>query len=50
MSAVSMLLLLLTHPLEFRTLVQYKLWHEGNKDITARLPTLLIVADATRDR
>ncbi|KAH9941976.1 squalene synthase [Amylocystis lapponica] len=36
MGALSMLALLITHPLEFRTLVQYKLWHEGHRDITAR--------------
>ncbi|KAF9819317.1 hypothetical protein IEO21_02205 [Rhodonia placenta] len=35
MGAMSMLVLLLTHPLEFRTLIQYKLWHESNRDITA---------------
>ncbi|KAI0924477.1 terpene cyclase, variant 2 [Taiwanofungus camphoratus] len=35
MGALSMLVLLLTHPLEFRTLLQYKLWHESNRDITA---------------
>ncbi|KAI0766091.1 squalene synthase [Trametes elegans] len=35
MSAASLLILLLTHPLEFRTLVQYKVWHEPLRDITA---------------
>ncbi|CCM00589.1 uncharacterized protein FIBRA_02625 [Fibroporia radiculosa] len=35
MGALSMLVLLLTHPVEFRTLVQYKLWHEPNRDLTA---------------
>ena len=35
MGAASMLTLLLTHPLEFRTLVQYKVWHEPKRDITA---------------
>lgn len=30
-----MLALLVAHPLEFRTLVQYKLWHEGTRDLTA---------------
>ena len=35
MGAASMLTLLLTHPLEFRTLLQYKLWHEPKRDITA---------------
>nr|AFR13032.1 squalene synthase [Wolfiporia cocos]AFR13033.1 squalene synthase [Wolfiporia cocos] len=35
MGALSMLVLLLTHPLEFRTLLQYKLWHESNRDISA---------------
>ncbi|KAI0832114.1 squalene synthase [Trametes gibbosa] len=35
MGAASMLTLLLTHPFEFRTLVQYKLWHEPQRDITA---------------
>ncbi len=34
MSAASMLTLLLTHPLEFRTLLQYKIWHEPKRDIT----------------
>lgn len=34
MGALSMLVLLLTHPVEFRTLLQYKLWHEANRDIT----------------
>ncbi|KAJ7817045.1 isoprenoid synthase domain-containing protein [Mycena olivaceomarginata] len=30
------LLLLLTHPNEFRTLVQYKIYHEQRRDITAK--------------
>ncbi|KAI0676095.1 squalene synthase [Trametes maxima] len=34
MGAASMLTLLLTHPLEFRTLLQYKVWHEPKRDIT----------------
>ncbi|TFK89601.1 hypothetical protein K466DRAFT_19912 [Polyporus arcularius HHB13444] len=34
MGAASMLTLLLTHPLEFRTLLQYKIWHEPKRDIT----------------
>lgn len=34
MSALSMLVLLITHPLEFRTLVQYKLWHNHDRDLT----------------
>lgn len=29
-----MLTLLLTHPVEFRTLLQYKVWHEPKRDIT----------------
>ncbi|KAJ7625765.1 farnesyl-diphosphate farnesyltransferase [Roridomyces roridus] len=36
MALSTWLLLLLTHPLEFRTLVQYKLWHEQKRDITAK--------------
>ncbi|KAL7280692.1 hypothetical protein ACG7TL_005631 [Trametes sanguinea] len=35
MGAASMLTLLLAHPLEFRTLLQYKVWHEPKRDITA---------------
>lgn len=35
MSALDMLVLLVTHPLEFRTLVQYKLWHNHDRDLTA---------------
>ncbi|KAH9847328.1 squalene synthase, partial [Lenzites betulinus] len=35
MGAASMLTLMLTHPFEFRILVQYKLWHEPQRDITA---------------
>ena len=34
MGALSMLVLLLTHPMEFRTLLQYKIWHEANRDIS----------------
>lgn len=34
MGAASLLTLLLTHPFEFRTLLQYKLWHEPKRDIT----------------
>ncbi|TDL26505.1 farnesyl-diphosphate farnesyltransferase [Rickenella mellea] len=34
MGASSMLKLLLTHPTEFRTLVQYYLWHKKKRDIT----------------
>lgn len=34
MGAISMLALLFTHPLEFRTLVQYHLWHE-QRDVSA---------------
>ena len=30
----SMLTLLLTHPLEFRILLQYKLWYEPKRDIS----------------
>jgi farnesyl-diphosphate farnesyltransferase len=29
-------LLLLTHPNEFRTLVQFKIWHEPKRDIAAK--------------
>jgi farnesyl-diphosphate farnesyltransferase len=36
MGFMSMLVLLLTHPDEFRTLVQYKLYHEQKRDITAQ--------------
>ncbi|KAI0718013.1 squalene synthase [Cerioporus squamosus] len=35
MGAASVLTLLLTHPLEFRTLLQYKIWHEPKRDITS---------------
>ncbi|KZT10188.1 squalene synthase [Laetiporus sulphureus 93-53] len=35
MGAMSMLVLLLTHPVEFRTLIQYKLYHESNRDVSA---------------
>ncbi|KAH9839709.1 squalene synthase [Rhodofomes roseus] len=35
MGVMSMLVLLLTHPVEFRTLLQYKIWHEANRDISA---------------
>lgn len=34
MGAFSMLALLFTHPLEFRTLLQYHLWHE-QRDVSA---------------
>lgn len=34
MGAVSMLALLVTHPLEFRTLLQYYLWHD-QRDVSA---------------
>ncbi|KAI0741334.1 squalene synthase [Daedaleopsis nitida] len=34
MGAASMLTLLLTHPVEFRILLQYKIWHEPQRDIT----------------
>lgn len=30
-----MLVLLFTHPLEFRTLLQYNLWHNHDRDLTA---------------
>ena len=30
-----MLMLLLTHPNDFRTLTQYWLWHESKRDITS---------------
>ncbi|TBU47474.1 squalene synthase [Dichomitus squalens] len=33
-TASSMLALLLTHPFEFRVLLQYKLWHEPKRDIS----------------
>ncbi|TFY60832.1 hypothetical protein EVG20_g7278 [Dentipellis fragilis] len=36
MGALSMLTLLLTHPHEFRTLVQFYLYHEPKRDITAK--------------
>ncbi|TFK48357.1 farnesyl-diphosphate farnesyltransferase [Heliocybe sulcata] len=35
MTAMSMLALLLTHPLEFRTLAQFWLYHDKNRDITS---------------
>ncbi|KIK71243.1 hypothetical protein GYMLUDRAFT_117382, partial [Collybiopsis luxurians FD-317 M1] len=35
MGAVAWLTLLLTHPLEFRTLLQFQLFHEQKRDITA---------------
>lgn len=36
MNALSMLTLLLTHPLEFKTLLQFWLYHEQKRDITAQ--------------
>ena len=36
MGLAAYLLLLLTHPVEFRTLVQYKIYHEYKRDITAK--------------
>ncbi|KAF9263357.1 squalene synthase [Marasmius fiardii PR-910] len=36
MGVVAWLTLLLTHPLEFRTLLQYSLYHEQKRDITAK--------------
>ncbi|KAJ8077226.1 bifunctional farnesyl-diphosphate farnesyltransferase/squalene synthase [Marasmius tenuissimus] len=36
MGAVAWLTLLLTHPLEFRTLLQYWLYHDKKRDITAK--------------
>jgi hypothetical protein len=36
MTAFSMLALLLTHPIEFRTLVQFWLFHEQKRDISAQ--------------
>ncbi|KDQ62002.1 hypothetical protein JAAARDRAFT_31480 [Jaapia argillacea MUCL 33604] len=35
MTALSMLTLLVTHPLEFRTLVQFYLYHDKKRDITS---------------
>jgi farnesyl-diphosphate farnesyltransferase len=35
MSVLSMLTLLITHPLEFRTLIQFWLYHEQKRDISA---------------
>ncbi|EPQ56078.1 squalene synthase [Gloeophyllum trabeum ATCC 11539] len=35
MTALSMLALLLTHPLEFRTLVQFWLYHDKNRDLSS---------------
>jgi farnesyl-diphosphate farnesyltransferase len=35
MGVANYLVLLLTHPLEFRTLVQYKLYHANQRDLTA---------------
>jgi len=35
MGVSNYVILLLTRPLEFRTLLQYKLYHEGKRDITA---------------
>lgn len=36
MTAMSMLTLALTHPLEFRTLVQFWMYHEQKRDISAQ--------------
>jgi farnesyl-diphosphate farnesyltransferase len=36
MGKVDWLKLAVTHPLEFRTLVNYKLWHDPKRDITAK--------------
>jgi farnesyl-diphosphate farnesyltransferase len=36
MGALSFLGLLFTHPIEFRTLVQYWLYHEQKRDIAAK--------------
>ncbi|KAG9079245.1 bifunctional farnesyl-diphosphate farnesyltransferase/squalene synthase, partial [Ceratobasidium sp. UAMH 11750] len=36
MGIAAYLYLLCTHPNEFRSLVQYKLWHEAKRDITAQ--------------
>ncbi|KAG7098792.1 hypothetical protein E1B28_000697 [Marasmius oreades] len=36
MGALAWFTLLLTHPLEFRTLLQYSLYHEQKRDITAK--------------
>ena len=36
MGTFSMLSLLLSHPLEFRTLVQFRLFHEQKRDISAQ--------------
>ena len=36
MGALAYLQLMLTHPNEFRTLVQFKLYHEFKRDITAK--------------
>ena len=36
MGAVDMLFLLLTHPDEFRILVQFYLWHDTKRDITRK--------------
>ncbi|TIB91734.1 hypothetical protein E3Q19_02292 [Wallemia mellicola] len=35
MSATDLVKLALTHPLEFRTLLQYKIWYEPKRDITS---------------
>lgn len=35
MGAAAYLLLLLTHPMEFRTMLQFKLYHEFKRDITS---------------
>jgi farnesyl-diphosphate farnesyltransferase len=36
MALSTWLLLLLTHPNEFRTLLQFKIWHEPKRNITAK--------------
>ncbi|EIN12766.1 farnesyl-diphosphate farnesyltransferase [Punctularia strigosozonata HHB-11173 SS5] len=36
MGALDMLTMLVLHPVEFRTLIQYKLYHEKKRDITAQ--------------
>lgn len=36
MGLAAYLYLLCTHPNEFRSLVQYKIWHEAKRDITAQ--------------
>lgn len=36
MGALDMLTLLVTHPNEFRVLVQFYLWHDSKRDITSK--------------